>query len=288
MHNSFAEVTKLQKHLALLREEYVKLQTKYEDLSRKYEIVTASSSQADGEGFVFRLLSIISQLYNKPQYRWDNWSWCARQTAQQILTLSPSLWVGSGRPFTHQVGPQVSLGIAYVQVLGAVPTSNYISFLLGHIIVQSCLLIIFQYQPISLQYSWLSVEQPFRFRLSDVYVSLRISNTVECSKYLVDIKITCSLFFVLLSGEFLWHWHIFFLWHSDITINVGGESIKSHKFVLKARSDHWTSNDLETISEINMPSGRVMLAAGSLFSRFWIISITFQATERYMYDNLNL
>ena len=69
MHNSLAEVTKLQKHLVLLREEYVKLQTKYEDLSRKYEIVTASSSQADGEGFVFRLLSIISQLYNKPQYR---------------------------------------------------------------------------------------------------------------------------------------------------------------------------------------------------------------------------
>ena len=69
MHNSLAEVTKLQKHLALLREEYVKLQTKYEDLSRKYEIVTASSSQADGEGFVLRLLTIISQLYNKPQYR---------------------------------------------------------------------------------------------------------------------------------------------------------------------------------------------------------------------------
>ena len=35
--------------------------------------------------------------------------------------------------------------------------------LIGHVVnVQSCLLIIFQYQPISLRYSWLSVEQPVR------------------------------------------------------------------------------------------------------------------------------
>ena len=33
---------------------------------------------------------------------------------------------------------------------------------------QSCLLIMFQYQPISLQYSQLSVEQPITFRLSVV------------------------------------------------------------------------------------------------------------------------
>ena len=36
-------------------------------------------------------------------------------------------------------------------------------------------------QPISLQYSWLSVEQPIRFQLSVVYTSLGIgiSNTIE-------------------------------------------------------------------------------------------------------------
>ena len=47
--------------------------------------------------------------------------------------------------------------------------------------VQSFLLTNFQYQPISLQFSWLSVEQPIRFRLSVVYTctSLRISNTIE-------------------------------------------------------------------------------------------------------------
>ena len=48
-----------------------------------------------------------------------------------------------------------------------------------HVSVQSCLLIIFQYQPISLQYPWLSVEQPIRFQLSLVYASLGISNTIE-------------------------------------------------------------------------------------------------------------
>ena len=37
-----------------------------------------------------------------------------------------------------------------------------IYYILGHAYVQSCLLIIFQYHPISLQFSWLSVEQPNR------------------------------------------------------------------------------------------------------------------------------
>ena len=49
----------------------------------------------------------------------------------------------------------------------------------GHINVQSCHLIIFQYQPISLQYSWLIVEQPIRFQLGVVYAQLGISNTIE-------------------------------------------------------------------------------------------------------------
>ena len=33
---------------------------------------------------------------------------------------------------------------------------------IGYVYVQSCFLIIFQHQPMSLQYSWLSVEQPIR------------------------------------------------------------------------------------------------------------------------------
>ena len=37
-----------------------------------------------------------------------------------------------------------------------------IKIIIRHVNVQSCLLIIFQDQPISLQYSWLGVEQPIR------------------------------------------------------------------------------------------------------------------------------
>ena len=37
----------------------------------------------------------------------------------------------------------------------------------------------FQYEPISLQYSWLSAEQPIRFGLGVVYVSLGIPNIIE-------------------------------------------------------------------------------------------------------------
>ena len=44
---------------------------------------------------------------------------------------------------------------------------------------QNCLLIIFRYQPISLQDFWLPIEQPIRFRLSIVYTSLGLSNTEE-------------------------------------------------------------------------------------------------------------
>ena len=49
----------------------------------------------------------------------------------------------------------------------------------GRVNAQSCLLINFQYQPISLQFSWLSVEQPIKFRLSVEYASLGIFYTIE-------------------------------------------------------------------------------------------------------------
>ena len=49
---------------------------------------------------------------------------------------------------------------------------------IGHVNVQSCPLIVFQYQLISLLCSWLSVEQPIRFWPSVAYLSLGCSNTV--------------------------------------------------------------------------------------------------------------
>ena len=44
---------------------------------------------------------------------------------------------------------------------------------------RACLLNIFQYQPITLRYTWLSVEQPIGFPLIDVYASSGISNKWE-------------------------------------------------------------------------------------------------------------
>ncbi|XP_025091346.1 rabankyrin-5-like isoform X2 [Pomacea canaliculata] len=63
------EVVKLQNHLSLLREEYVKLQNRYADLERRYHMAIAASGDGDNDGsFVTRLLRIISEMYNKEQY----------------------------------------------------------------------------------------------------------------------------------------------------------------------------------------------------------------------------
>ena len=70
---------KLQKHLSLLREEYVKLQNKYTELERKYHLVSSIASQnseeANGgstdlnDNYVSRLLKTISDLFDKDLYR---------------------------------------------------------------------------------------------------------------------------------------------------------------------------------------------------------------------------
>lgn len=56
--------------------------------------------------------------------------------------------------------------------------------------------------------------------------------------------------------------------------------IKSHKFVLKARSDHWGVDDLEAAKEIVMPSGNVstMPAGGTI-----VLVTTFRTyTQRHL------
>ena len=58
-------------------------------------------------------------------------------------------------------------------------TLNLHTDVIGHVNVQNCLLIIFKYQPSSLQISCLSVEQPIRFSLGVVCASLGISITIE-------------------------------------------------------------------------------------------------------------
>uniref|UniRef100_A0A4W3ID53 Ankyrin repeat and FYVE domain containing 1 n=1 Tax=Callorhinchus milii TaxID=7868 RepID=A0A4W3ID53_CALMI len=63
------EVTKLQKHLALLRQEYVKMQQKLADTEKRCAMLEAVSSQdTSGDSFICRLLSIVSELYQHEQY----------------------------------------------------------------------------------------------------------------------------------------------------------------------------------------------------------------------------
>ena len=68
-----AEVKKLRTHLDLLREEYVKLQTRLADVERKYQMSLASLGQSDAEhndNFVSRLLSTVAELFDKELYRY--------------------------------------------------------------------------------------------------------------------------------------------------------------------------------------------------------------------------
>ncbi|XP_062341098.1 rabankyrin-5 isoform X1 [Osmerus eperlanus] len=68
------EVAKLQKHLALLRQEYVKMQQKLADTERRCAVLAAqapghgSANCAAGDTFISRLLDIVAELYQQEQY----------------------------------------------------------------------------------------------------------------------------------------------------------------------------------------------------------------------------
>ena len=65
--------------------------------------------------------------------------------------------------------------VSLVRACMLIIATHWWSLLIGHVNVRSCLLIIAiicQYQQISLQYSWLSVEHPIRFWLSVAWASL--------------------------------------------------------------------------------------------------------------------
>jgi len=66
----FIEVQKLQTHLNLLREEYVKLQRRLVEAEKSYQIAVAGSHDgSDSSGFVTKLLKTVSDLYAKELYR---------------------------------------------------------------------------------------------------------------------------------------------------------------------------------------------------------------------------
>ena len=64
------EVAKLQQHLDLLRDQYVKLQQKHAELEQKYTRAIAASGNAGSDHFVSRLLKVVSDLFDKPLYRY--------------------------------------------------------------------------------------------------------------------------------------------------------------------------------------------------------------------------
>ncbi|KAK7085553.1 Ankyrin repeat and FYVE domain-containing protein 1, partial [Halocaridina rubra] len=72
-----AEVEKLQQHLSLLREQYVRLQERHTALEQQHTIAVASSQSCEGEGsFVTRLLRFVAELYDKyfPQEKYSDMS----------------------------------------------------------------------------------------------------------------------------------------------------------------------------------------------------------------------
>lgn len=63
------EVGKLQQHLSLLREQYVRLQERYTALEQQHAIATAGCQSPEGEdSFVTRLLRFVANLYDKEKY----------------------------------------------------------------------------------------------------------------------------------------------------------------------------------------------------------------------------
>lgn len=64
------EVAKLEKHLMLLRQEYVKLQKKLVDTERRCNLLAVETNQDNAsDTFISRLLAIVAELYQQEQYR---------------------------------------------------------------------------------------------------------------------------------------------------------------------------------------------------------------------------
>lgn len=64
-------MAKVKQNLDLLREQYVRLQARYNELEQKHNKLLASSGGQGGstDGFVSRLIAMSNNLYDKPLYR---------------------------------------------------------------------------------------------------------------------------------------------------------------------------------------------------------------------------
>ena len=64
-------MTKVKQNLDLLREQYVRLQARYNELEQKHNRLLASTGGEGGsaDGYVTRLITMSNNLYDKPLYR---------------------------------------------------------------------------------------------------------------------------------------------------------------------------------------------------------------------------
>ena len=63
-------MAKLEKHLMLLRQEYVKLQRKLAETEKRCTLLAAQAKkESSNESFISRLLTIVADLYKQEQYR---------------------------------------------------------------------------------------------------------------------------------------------------------------------------------------------------------------------------
>nr|XP_033777072.1 LOW QUALITY PROTEIN: rabankyrin-5 [Geotrypetes seraphini] len=63
------EVAKLKKHLALLRQEYVKMQQKLAETEKKCTLLAAQANkESSNDSFICRLLNIVAELFQQEQY----------------------------------------------------------------------------------------------------------------------------------------------------------------------------------------------------------------------------
>ena len=64
-------MSKVKQNLDLLREQYVRLQARYNELEQKHNKLLASTGGEGGnaDGYVTRLITMSNNLYDKPLYR---------------------------------------------------------------------------------------------------------------------------------------------------------------------------------------------------------------------------
>lgn len=78
-------MAKLQRHLALLRQEYVKLQNRHGELEQKYNMAASAAGHLSPDHFVSRLMHTVEELFDRDLYRWAMAGW--QQASEPLFFL---------------------------------------------------------------------------------------------------------------------------------------------------------------------------------------------------------